>query len=149
MAGVPAPALAAAPVLAVCGAIADAQVDGCRAFTLAQLQQMPQTSITTATPWHAQALTYSGVAAGVLLAAVKSRGQRLQLIALNDYAVTVDAAQLVADGAIFAIARQGQPMPVSDKGPIFVMFPFDGDARLRTDRVYLQAVWQLCRIDIL
>lgn len=143
------PALAAAPVLSVCGAVDGTAADGCRVFTLRQLEQMPQASITTATPWHSQPLTYSGVPVQALLSSLNARGRQLRLLALNDYAVTVEARQLGDNGAILATARDGRPMPISDKGPIFVMFPFDSDPKLRADSIYLMAVWQLCRIDVL
>lgn len=143
------PAAAAAPILTVRGAIDGIPQGGSRRFDLEALQAMPQTSFKTATPWHKQSTTYSGVAVGTFLTLIKAKGTRLRLIALNDYAVVADVKELTGNGAIFAIAKDGVPLPISDKGPIFVVFPFDSDAKLRTDSIYLHSVWQLCQIDVL
>jgi hypothetical protein len=115
----------------------------------AALQAMPQTSFKTATPWQKLPATYSGVALGTFLSLLKAKGTKVRLLALNDYAVVADIKELVGNGALLAIARDGVALPISDKGPIFVVFPFDSDAKLRTDSVYLHSVWQLCQIDVL
>ena len=93
-------------------------------------------------------MTYTGVSVKDFAQAIEARGNRIRLIALNDYSVTADVDQLVANGAILAHLRNGQPMPIADKGPVFVMFPFSSNAKLRADSIYVQAVWQLSRIEI-
>ncbi|MES2532712.1 MAG: twin-arginine translocation signal domain-containing protein [Pseudomonadota bacterium] len=143
------PAFASTPVLTVRGAIEGVDASGNRRFDLAALQAMPQSSFKTATPWQKQPAVYSGVAVGTFLSALKAKGTKLRLIALNDYAVVADIKELTGNGAILAIARDGVALPISDKGPIFVVFPFDSDAKLRTDSFYLHSVWQLCQIDVL
>lgn len=141
------PAIAAPNILTVCGAI-DGANGGCRSFTQQQLEQLPQTSITTTTPWNKQPVTYRGIAVETLLSTLKAKGSQLRLLALNDYAVTADAKQLTDNGAILAVTRDGQPMPISDKGPLWVMFPFDANPKLRADNIYTLSVWQLSRIDV-
>lgn len=143
-----APSLAGNPILLVRGAIEGTDAGGNRRFDLEALQAMPQTAFKTSTPWNKTPVTYSGVAVSTLLSALKAKGTRLRLIALNDYAVVAEAEDLTRNGAILAIARDGAALPISDKGPIFVVFPFDRDARLRSDSFYLYAVWQLCQIDV-
>jgi hypothetical protein len=39
-------------------------------------------------------------------------------------------------------------MPVRDKGPLFIIYPFDTDASLRSERYYSRAAWQLKSIEI-
>lgn len=147
--GMSGPSIAGHPILLVRGAIEGADASGNRRFDLEALQAMPQTSFKTATPWNKTPVTYSGVAVGTFLSALKAKGTRLRLIALNDYAVVADVEDLADNGAILAIAKDGVALPISDKGPIFVVFPFDRDSRLRSDSFYLYAVWQLCQIDVL
>lgn len=143
------PALAVPPALTVRGAIEGAGSDGRRVFDLAALRAMPQKSFRTTTPWHKRAVTFSGVPVDAFLALVGARGTRLRLVALNDYAVIADISELTENGALLALAKDGVALPVSDKGPIFVIFPFDRDPKLRTDNFYLHSVWQLCQIDVL
>lgn len=147
--GLARPSAAGTPILTVRGAIDGADASGNRRFDLEALQAMPQTAFKTATPWNKQPVTYSGVAVGTFLSALKAKGTRVRLIALNDYAVVADIEDLTSNGAILAIAKDGAALPISDKGPIFVVFPFDRDSKLRSDSFYLYAVWQLCQIDVL
>jgi hypothetical protein len=41
--------------------------------------------------------------------------------ALNDYVTEIPAADARKFGVILALKRDGQYMPVSDKGPIFII----------------------------
>ncbi|MCB8837579.1 oxidoreductase [Aurantimonas sp. VKM B-3413] len=119
-----------------------------RAFTLGDLEVFPQATITTGTPWHQRVETFSGVALDDFLASLGQPASRLRLLALNDYLVDADISDLAGTGAILAIRENGALMPVSDKGPVFLMFPFDSDVRLRHQSYYSRAVWQLCRIEL-
>ncbi len=44
---------------------------------------------------------------------------------------------------VLALKRNGAYMPVRDKGPIFIVYPFDQDPQF-FDQVYMtRAIWQL------
>ena len=43
----------------------------------------------------------------------------------------------------------GKPMPVREKGPLFIIYPFDADERLRSERYYSRSAWQLRTIEVL
>ena len=40
-------------------------------------------------------------------------------------------------------------MSVREKGPIWVIYPYDHDADYRTDTIFSRSIWQLDRIDVL
>jgi hypothetical protein len=40
------------------------------------------------------------------------------------------------------------PMPIRDKGPLFIVYPFDSDPRLQTEQYYGRAVWQLKELNV-
>jgi hypothetical protein len=42
----------------------------------------------------------------------------------------------------------GKPMPVREKGPLWIVFPYDESPKFRSDYIYSQSVWQLNRIDV-
>jgi hypothetical protein len=42
-----------------------------------------------------------------------------------------------------------KPIPVREKGPLFVIYPFDSDPSLRTPLYYSRSVWQVKSIDVL
>lgn len=135
------------PILKLNGSISGAT----RSFVLdlAAIDAMPKTSFATSTPWHKGVTEFSGVTLKDCLAALKLGGNKLQLIALNDYAVEASVSELEAADALLATRQNGNIMPVSDKGPIFLVFPFDSRPELQHQSYYSRAVWQLAEINIL
>ena len=49
---------------------------------------------------------------------------------------------------IVARLMDDKPMPVREKGPLFVVYPFDSAAELRTSTYYERSIWQLKALDI-
>lgn len=138
-----APAQADAPVLAVRGLIAAPRgADGVE-LTLAALQRLPQHSFATSTPWTRGPNTYSGPLLRDVLDLVKANGHQLKAAALNDYTVTIPVEDARRFGVILALQVDGKPIPVRERGPLFVIYPFDQEARLRTPLFYSRAIWQL------
>jgi hypothetical protein len=41
-----------------------------------------------------------------------------------------------------------KPMPVREKGPLMLMYPFDSEPELRSALNYSRAVWQLKGLDL-
>jgi hypothetical protein len=41
-----------------------------------------------------------------------------------------------------------QPIPVREKGPLFVVYPFDKSAELRTSKFYERSIWQLKALEV-
>jgi hypothetical protein len=135
---------AASPILRVGGAAFGTKAP--LAFDLEALDALPQTRFRTTTPWHQGIVEFSGVALKDLVAFAGIEARQLQLIALNDYAVDADLAELIAADALLATRQNGQPLPVTDKGPVFVVFPFDERSELKHQTFYSRAVWQLTEI---
>ncbi|NDW04412.1 hypothetical protein [Jiella pacifica] len=117
-------------------------------FSRADLAAMPQTRLSTHTPWTSAPTDYEGPSVEVFLSNFPGEGERLRLLALNDYLVTAEARMLIEAGAILAIKENGSFMPAARKGPVFLMFPFDADPRLQSQRYYSRAVWQLIAIEL-
>ncbi|WP_156369243.1 molybdopterin-dependent oxidoreductase [Aureimonas sp. Leaf324] len=144
------PASAGEPILTLRGEFARAGADGSAMLTLADLDALPQTRFRTATPWHSGPVEFSGVSVSDFLAAmgVPSTEGSMQLVALNDYVVDTKAGDLVSGDALLATRMNGEPMTVQDKGPVFVVFPFDSRTELQHQSYYSRAVWQLAEIDL-
>lgn len=117
-------------------------------FDMAALERMPQVTFTTATPWYNQPTKFSGPLLRDVLAAAGAKGARLQAIALNDYKVEMPVDEVTQHGAIVALRLNDRPMSVRDKGPLFVVFPFDSKPELRTERYYTRSIWQLRRLQV-
>lgn len=117
-------------------------------FDMAMLEALPQRSFTTHTPWHDRPVKFTGPLLSDLLAAVKADGKTINASAINDYTIRIPVADAAAHGVIVARLMDDQPMAVRDKGPLFVVYPFDSKAELRTSTYYERSIWQLKRMGI-
>jgi len=139
---------AAVVVLTVRGALVQAGRDGKADFDMAMLERLPQRSITTETPWHSGARTFQGPLLREVLAAAGARGQTARLVALNDYSVDMPLDDARRYDVIVARQLDGKPMSVREKGPLFVMYPFDSQPQLRNAIYFSRCVWQLRSIEL-
>lgn len=135
-------------VLTISGRVRETNHDGTAAFDLGMLERLPQTSFTTHTPWFNQARKFSGPLLRDVIAAAGAEGQRLRAVAINDYHVDIPAEDIRRFDVVLAILLDDRPMPVRDKGPLFIIYPFDRDAGLRNAVYYSRCAWQLKSIEV-
>ncbi|WP_277809938.1 oxidoreductase [Chromohalobacter canadensis] len=133
-------------MLTVAGDISRTNGDGVARFDRAMLQELPQGTIVTHTPWTEGASHFEGPLLGAIYDAVGASGDSLHVIALNDFAADVPLAEAKEYGVILAMRRDGEPMPVREYGPLFVLYPFDEHPELQTEEVRFRSVWQVARI---
>lgn len=123
--------------------------DGNRAqFDMPMLERLPQTSFTTRTPWYAQARKFTGPLLRDVLAAAGASGTTLKAVALNDYWVELPAEDAARHDVIVARLLDDKPMAVRDKGPLFMVYPFDAQPELRNPVYYSRSAWQLRTIEV-
>lgn len=108
-----------------------------------QLEAMPSTVINTTSPWTEGVVRYEGVALSHLLELSGADAGVAVVTALNDYSVDIPTSDFADFGPILAIKRDGDYMPVSDKGPFFIVYPFDDNPSLRQQPYHGRAVWQV------
>jgi hypothetical protein len=135
-------------ILTVTGAIGATNADGAARFDMDLLNSLPQHSFTTSTIWTEGTNTYSGVLLKDLLAAVDATGTTVNATALNDYQISFPAAEIRDDAPLVAYLVDGEPMSVRDKGPLWLIFPFDSNADYRTEETYARSIWQMDRISL-
>ncbi|MCW5654257.1 MAG: hypothetical protein KIT53_10975 [Hydrogenophaga sp.] len=135
-------------VLSVTGKIAVTNQPGRAAFDMAMLEALPQHSFTTRTPWFDKPVTFTGPLLADVLALVKASGATINAVAINDYKISIPVADTTQHELIMARLIDGQPIPVREKGPLFVVYPFDSKAELRTSTFYERSIWQLKALDI-
>lgn len=117
-------------------------------FTLADLQRLTQDTIRTGTPWTDGQSDYHGVVLAELMEAVGAEGTSAWVAAINDYAADVPLSDFAEYGVVLAYSRDGELLEVQDKGPLFVIYPFDDQPELRSEMYFSRAVWQVSRITI-
>ncbi len=136
-------------VLTISGRVHMANVGGEARFDMPMLEALPQHSFATRTPWYARARRFTGPLLRDVLAAAGAQGSLLRLGALNDYRVDMPFDDAQRHDVILARLLDGQPMGVRDKGPLFVVYPFDARAELRSAIYYSRSAWQLRTIAVL
>lgn len=117
-------------------------------FDMKMLEKLPQRSFTTQTPWYPQPVSFTGPLLRDVLAAAGAKGSKITAVALNDYKTEIPFDDVTRHEVIVARLMNERPMPVREKGPLFIMFPFDTKAELRSETYYNRAAWQLSTLRV-
>ena len=112
------------------------------------LQALPQKSLTTRTPWDQKPVTFSGPLLRDVLQLVKAKGQHIRAVALNDYRVKLPVSDARDHDVVVAVLMNGQAIPVRNKGPLFIVYPFDAKKELQHKTYYERSIWQLKAIEV-
>lgn len=136
------------PILTIAGNISVTNKDGAAVFDRAALEALGLQSFTTTTPWYDGPVTFEGVNMHHLLEFVGASGTRVQARALNDYATEIPIDDFGSFDVLLAMKRDGVYMPVRDKGPLFIVYPFDSSQELKTQKYYSRSVWQIAQLTV-
>jgi hypothetical protein len=135
-------------VLKVNGKIGTKNTAGGAVFDDALLDALPQKSFVTETPWTKGLVKFTGPLLSDVLKAVNASGTNIKAIALNDYKVNIPMEDASKYGVILARQMDGKTMSIRDKGPLFVMYPFDQLPELKTSVYFSRCIWQLHAISV-
>ena len=132
-----------AVILTVSGKIGIKNSADAALFDAALLDALPQHSFVSATPWLKNPATFTGPLLKDVLQALKAQGTTLKALALNDYKIDIPLDDAFKFDVILTRKVDGRVLTVREKGPIFVMYPFERFPHLKTDLYYSRCVWQL------
>lgn len=118
-------------------------------FDMPMLERMAQHSFTTSTPWYSRPRKFTGPLLRDVLAAAGAQGTTLRATALNDYRVDLPVDDVRRHGVLLARLLDDKPMSVRDKGPLFIIYPFDSDTALRSAVYFSRSAWQLKALEVL
>lgn len=135
-------------VLTITGNIDNTNADGAATFDLAMLEALAGRSATMETPWTTGATTFEGPLLAAVIEAAGGHGKRLLVKALNDYSAEVPIEDATALETILAVKMNGSPMSVRDKGPLFLIYPFDKKPELYNEKYFSRSVWQIREIEV-
>jgi hypothetical protein len=79
---------------------------------------------------------------------VGAKGTTVTAVALNDYVSTIPMADFDKFNVILAMKRDGNYMEVREKGPLFVIYPYDTVPELQTQTYYTRSAWQVAKLII-
>jgi len=133
-------------ILTISGNIGVRNTPDAAVFDDAMIRALPAQSLRTQTPWYKQAVTFKGPRLKDLLDAVGAQGKTLRIVALNDYAVEVPVEDAQRFGPILSYEIDGKRLSVRDKGPLFLVYPFDSQPELKNDLYYGRSIWQISSI---
>lgn len=119
---------------------------GVQTYDLAALEAFEPGEFQTATIWTKGRTQFQGVPLKSLLDAAQITDGSILATAINDYAVEIPVAEITGDYPIVAYRMDGQVMSVRDKGPLWMIYPFDADPALQTEVTYSRSIWQLDRL---
>jgi hypothetical protein len=137
-----------AVVLTVTGNITQHNAPQQAVFDLKMIESLPQHSFTTRTPWYSTPVKFTGPRLSDVLAAVGAKGKEIQAVAINNYQITIPVSDASQFPVVMAWKINDQPIPVRAKGPLFIAFPYDDDAQLRTAKYYERSIWQLKQLHV-
>lgn len=135
-------------VLTLAGRVSNRNAGDAAAFDMAMLEALPQREIVAPTPWYDEPRRFAGPLLRDVLAAAGATGTTLRASALNNYRVEIPFDDAVRHDVVLAHLLDGKPMSVREKGPLFVMYPFDRKPELRNAVYYSRCIWQLRAIDV-
>lgn len=103
----------------------------------------------TTTIWTDGEQTFKGVPLSVILSDLGVSEGTIKARAINDYAIDIPAEEVVGqDWPIIAYSRNGGEMSVREKGPLWLVYPYDSDPAFKTEVIYSRSIWQLDRLEI-
>jgi hypothetical protein len=139
---------AGSPVLTLRGKVKRTNRGDSAVFDMAMLEAVMQHSFSTKTPWFKEARKFTGPLLRDLLALAGAHGTTLRVSALNDYRIDIPIDDARRFDVMLARLVDDRPITVREKGPLFMIYPFDSDPALRNALYYSRSVWQLKTIDV-
>ncbi|HEV2565375.1 MAG TPA: molybdopterin-dependent oxidoreductase [Microvirga sp.] len=136
------------PILTISGKIGVTNKDNTAQFDRAMLESLGLVSIETTTPWYEGKVKFEGVSLDKLMKQVEAKGERVSVVALNDYATEIPMADFAKFNVILALKRNGEYMPIRDKGPLFIVYPYDSNPELKSQTYYARSAWQVAKIEV-
>ena len=133
-------------VLTISGEIQNETREGIVILDRDMLMAMPKVQFTTSTIWTENAVEFTGVSLQHVLEHAGFQGAGIEAVALNDYKVEIPAREIEDGAPIIAYLMNGEEMSARDKGPLWIVYPYDEDAKFRSEVVYSRSIWQLDRI---
>jgi hypothetical protein len=136
------------PILTVSGKITETNAGETAQFDRAMLEKIGMESFKTNTPWFTGEVEFEGVPLAVLMETVGATGTEVEAVALNDYKASIPIEDFAKYNVLLALKRDGEYMPVRDKGPLFIVYPYDEYDELQAQKFYSRSAWQVKELTV-
>lgn len=135
-------------ILTIKGHINHTNVGDTAQFDAAMLGKLTARTGRMETPWTTGEVTFSGPLLRAVLEEAGAEGETLKVKALNDYVADVPMEDAKNLDTILATSMDGKAMSVRDKGPLFLVYPFDQKPDLYNEKYFSRSVWQIKEIEV-
>ncbi len=112
-------------------------------FNVAALERLPRHVIETNTIWTEGVQVFEGVLLKDFLAHIGVSEGNIEASATNEYLIDINVNEATDIAPLIAYKRNGEYMSLRDKGPLWVVFPYDASEEFRRDEIYAQSIWQV------
>ena len=136
------------PLLTLSGNIENTNEEGKAVFDIASLENLGMVSFQTASPWYNGRTTFTGIPLKKLMDYVGAKGSIVKVTALNDYTTIIPLSDFKKYNVILAFKINGEYMRVRDKGPLFIVYPYDSEPELNNQLFYSRSAWQVSKMSI-
>ncbi|MGG5838866.1 molybdopterin-dependent oxidoreductase [Huaxiibacter chinensis] len=135
-------------LLTLSGNIKNTNEPGKTVFDIASLEKLGMVSFQTASPWYNGRTTFTGIPMKTLMDYVGAKGSVVKVTALNDYTTVIPLSDFNKYNVILALKINGEYMRVRDKGPLFIVYPYDSKPELNNQVYYSRSAWQVSKMSI-
>ena len=135
-------------LLTMSGNIQNTNEDGKAVFDIASLEKLGMVSFQTTSPWYDGRPTFTGVPVQKLMDYVGAKGTVVKVTALNDYTTIIPLNDFKKYNVILALKINGEYMRIRDKGPLFIVYPYDSIPELNNQIYYSRSAWQVSKMTI-
>lgn len=142
------PKPAGKPLLTLSGNIENTNEEGKAVFDITSLEKLGMVSFQTASPWYNGRTTFTGIPLRNLMDYVGAKGTIVKVTALNDYTTVIPLSDFKKYNVILALKVNGEYMRVRDKGPLFIVYPYDSEPELNNQVFYSRSAWQVSKMSI-
>ena len=112
---------------------------------LADLAAMETIEVSTSTPWT-EVASYKAVEVRTLISLCECTVSGVQASALNNYTASIPSDHIYEDGAMVAFLKNETPMPITERGPYWIIFDFDALGDKVHPAHHNVSVWQMDRL---
>ena len=137
-----------APEVARADVLLTVESSGSQTITYSRedLAALPRITFSTSTIWTEGVKEFSGVPMKALLEASGITSGTVRAVAINDYMVEIPVEALEDDAPIIVDMIDGKEFSRREKGPLWILYPFDQSVSYRTEENFGRSVWQLVRL---
>lgn len=116
-------------------------------YTRQQLLALPQTSVTTTTPWTKGTHVYRGVLLRSLLDTLDISAKSIKVTAQNDYFAAIPREDVEKYPVLLAIEEDGKALTLRNKGPVWIIYPLSDHPELNIEQYHSLMVWQVLKLE--